>query len=286
MLHAAGPGHGKAVLAAYMVANGRALRRGIVLSFLAALLQALVAIGLVVVLAFVLHATASRMRDAATLIERLSYAGIALFGAWLVWGKSRAVLAAWSHRRVEAGFGFRAPAVGADLAFAGRAGRAGASRSAFGADCVDPACLPRRGAAAFSCDAAHEHGPGCGHVHAPDPASLGDDFTWRGAASTVIAAGARPCSGAILVMVFALAQGALLAGVALDPGDGARHGDHHRGAGLARRRREGSRPALERLGSTGEACWWPAGSNSLAAALVLAVGLSLLFGMGPLQALA
>ena len=45
VLHAAGPGHGKAVLAAYMVANRRALRRGIALSFLAALLQAAVAVG-------------------------------------------------------------------------------------------------------------------------------------------------------------------------------------------------------------------------------------------------
>ena len=39
-------------------------------------------------------------------------------------------------------------------------------------------------------------------------------FSWRSAAGTVIAAGARPCSGAILVLVFALAQGVFAAGVA------------------------------------------------------------------------
>ena len=34
------------------------------------------------------------------------------------------------------------------------------------------------------------------------------------ALTTVVAAGSRPCSGSILVLVFALAQGAFLAGVA------------------------------------------------------------------------
>ena len=48
----------------------------------------------------------------------------------------------------------------------------------------------------------------------PDPAQLNGPFSWRAAAGTVIAAGARPCSGAILVLVFAMAQGLFAAGVA------------------------------------------------------------------------
>ena len=39
VFHAAGPGHGKAVIASYMMANDRALKRGVVLAFLAAMLQ-------------------------------------------------------------------------------------------------------------------------------------------------------------------------------------------------------------------------------------------------------
>ena len=73
VLHAAGPGHGKAVLASYMVANERALRRGIVLSFFAALLQATVAVALVGVLSLVFHATATGMREGAAVIEKVSY---------------------------------------------------------------------------------------------------------------------------------------------------------------------------------------------------------------------
>ena len=52
----------------------------------------------------------------------------------------------------------------------------------------------------------------CGHYHAPDPAQLGAGFSWRGAAATVVAAGARPCSGAIVVLTFALTQGLFAAG--------------------------------------------------------------------------
>ena len=47
VFHAAGPGHGKALIASYMVANGRSLRRGATMALLAALLQALAAIVLV-----------------------------------------------------------------------------------------------------------------------------------------------------------------------------------------------------------------------------------------------
>jgi ABC-type nickel/cobalt efflux system permease component RcnA len=54
----------------------------------------------------------------------------------------------------------------------------------------------------------------CGHMHMPDPADLNGPFSWRAAVGTVIAAGARPCSGAILVLVFAMAQGLFAAGIA------------------------------------------------------------------------
>ncbi len=44
IFHAAGPGHGKAVISSYLVANEETARRGIALSFASALMQALVAV--------------------------------------------------------------------------------------------------------------------------------------------------------------------------------------------------------------------------------------------------
>jgi nickel/cobalt exporter len=60
----------------------------------------------------------------------------------------------------------------------------------------------------------HEHASAWGHAHAPEPGELAGPGGWRRGLSAVVAVGARPCSGAIIVLVFALAQGLFLTGVA------------------------------------------------------------------------
>ena len=198
VFHAAGPGHGKAVIASYMMANDRALRRGVTLAFLAALLQGAVAIGLVGVAAIVFNATSVTMNAAADWLALASYAGIIAIGAWLVWTKGRALVSAIGSALT------RRAAVGRGALYAGapwRPGPAPVGRNGFSAHAP--------GEAATS-DADDD----CGHAHAPDPAALGADFSWRSAAATVVAAGSRPCSGAILVLVFAFAQGLFSAGAA------------------------------------------------------------------------
>jgi len=57
IFHAAGPGHGKAVISSYMVANEVELRRGVVISLISSLLQGLVAV-LVVGTAFLVFVCA------------------------------------------------------------------------------------------------------------------------------------------------------------------------------------------------------------------------------------
>lgn len=196
VFHAAGPGHGKAVIASYMMANDRALRRGIVLAFLAAVLQGLVAIALVGVAAILFNATSSQMNRAADWLALASYAGIIVIGGWLVWTKGRALLVALRamlSRRATVGLG------GLYAGAPWRPAPVVAGVSPFRAHAPDAAAI----------EAAE-----CGHAHAPDPATLGESFSWRGAVTTVLAAGSRPCSGAILVLVFALAQGLFAAGVA------------------------------------------------------------------------
>jgi hypothetical protein len=57
VLHAIGPGHGKTIISSYVVANEETVRRGVIISFIAAGLQALSAIVLVGVLLIALGAT-------------------------------------------------------------------------------------------------------------------------------------------------------------------------------------------------------------------------------------
>src|SRR6516162_2290272 len=87
VFHAAGPGHGKAVISSYLVANEETWRRGVILSFASALLQAIVAVAIVGIAAVLLNATAGQMCSAERVIELVSYALIALVGARLIWVK-------------------------------------------------------------------------------------------------------------------------------------------------------------------------------------------------------
>ena len=50
VFHAAGPGHGKAVISAYLITHPQTLRRGIGLSFAASMMQGVTAIGAVLIL--------------------------------------------------------------------------------------------------------------------------------------------------------------------------------------------------------------------------------------------
>ena len=188
IFHAAGPGHGKAVISSYLVANQETARRGIALSFASALMQSLVAVAIVGVCAWLLNATAKTMCGAEKAIEVVSYALIAAFGARLVWTKGGGFVRALQAERPV-------PAIVA----------------AHGYD--------------HHYDHDHDHGhehhhhdhdhdDHSGHSHGPDPSELAGPGGWRRGFGAIFAVGLRPCSGAILVLVFALAQGLFWAGIA------------------------------------------------------------------------
>jgi nickel/cobalt transporter (NicO) family protein len=154
VFHAAGPGHGKAIVASYVIANEAQLRRGALVATAAALLQGAVAVALVALLALVLGSTSQTLTGAINTIELASYAAIAGFGAWLLVRKLRGLAMLW------------------------------------------------RGEAVAACD----------HFHMPEPGAV-SRWNLRDATAAVFAAGLRPCSGAVLILVFTLAQGVFWAGI-------------------------------------------------------------------------
>ncbi|SFU80613.1 nickel/cobalt transporter [Halomonas korlensis] len=83
VFHAAGPGHGKAVLTTYLLSQGGARRRALGLSFAASLLQGLVAIGLVVVLVHGLGWLTRQAMGSVVWVEQASFLMVALLGGWL-----------------------------------------------------------------------------------------------------------------------------------------------------------------------------------------------------------
>ena len=192
IFHAAGPGHGKAVISSYLVANQETARRGIVLSFASALMQSLVAVVIVGVCAWLLNATAKTMCGAEKAIEIASYALIAAFGARLVWTKGGGFM-----RALQA----RPPA----LAAVGPV-----HDHSHDHDHDHDRHHPHK----HHHDGDHVHDEHCGHSHGPLPSELAGRGGWQRGFSAILAVGIRPCSGAILVLVFALAQGLFWAGIA------------------------------------------------------------------------
>lgn len=172
IFHAAGPGHGKAVLATWLVTTRQRMRRGLALAAAAALCQALSAIVLVYGLIFAAGWLPRETSDAIDWSERASFLLVMLMGAWL-------------------------------LARAGRSGLAALRRRA--AACDHHAHHDHHG------DHHHQH-----HACAHSLAAAGAERTHglRGAALLVLSIGLRPCTGAVLVLVFAHVAGIAWAGVA------------------------------------------------------------------------
>jgi ABC-type nickel/cobalt efflux system permease component RcnA len=189
VFHAAGPGHGKAVISSYLVANQETARRGIALSFASALMQALVAVLIVGVCAWLLNATAKTMCGAERAIEIASYALIAAFGARLVWTKGGGFIRALQAKPAPA------------MAAVHHHGH-------------DHHHHDHGHHHHHDHDSGHVHDEHCGHSHGPDPSQLAGPGGWKRGLGAILAVGVRPCSGAILVLVFALAQGLFWAGIA------------------------------------------------------------------------
>ena len=210
IFHAAGPGHGEAVISSYLVANQETARRGIVLSFASALMQSLVAVVIVGICAWLLNATAKTMCGAEKAIEIVSYALIAAFGARLVWTKGGGFIRALQAPR---------PVPAMALAAVAHQDHAGHGHDHHDHDHSQAHAQEHAHAAHHDHehrhdDHGHVHDEHCGHSHGPAPSELAGPGGWQRGLGAIFAVGIRPCSGAILVLVFALAQGLFWAGIA------------------------------------------------------------------------
>ena len=215
IFHAAGPGHGKAVISSYIIANNETWTRGVVLSFASALLQALVAVAVVGLAAALLNATAATMGRAVNVIEIVSYSLIIVIGVRLLWVKGRAFLALLHTLHRPAAVGAAVTPRPHDHAHHGHAHHSHAHNGHDHSHGHDYGHHHHgEGHAHHHHHADDEDASAWGHAHAPEPEELAGPGGWKRGLSAIVAVGLRPCSGAILVLVFALAQGLFWAGVA------------------------------------------------------------------------
>ena len=190
ILHAAGPGHGKVVISSYVLANETQLRRGVMLSVISAMIQSGVAVVFVLIAAGLLGMTSYAMGDAANWIGIVSYGLVALLGLWLIVRKVFGL--GHSH----------GPAPKPDMVQTARAHLHGDHDHDH----------HHHDHHAHGHDHDHHDHDHDGHAHIVTPEAT--NGSWREQLGVVLAVGLRPCSGALVVLVFALSQGLLAAGIA------------------------------------------------------------------------
>lgn len=176
VFHAVGPGHGKAVISTYVLANGHTLRRGILIAMFSAMVQALVAIALISVTAVVLNLTSIAITQTTKMFEIGSFALIVGLGAWLLWLKALKPSVLYMRNKLRSQNGML---------------RDNEVETQLGTNSSSE----------------------CGHVHFPNPDLLNTDNGYSALWPVIAAVGLRPCSGALIVLVFAMSQGLVWAGI-------------------------------------------------------------------------
>jgi len=155
IFHAAGPGHGKAIISTYLLSRESKLKQGVFLSFSAAFLQGITAIVLVEIIAGVLNFTNREVQGFTPYLGQFSFLLITLIGLMLI-------------KRATSMF------------------------------------LQQRKAHHHD----HHHDPdhnceSCGHSHSFNPDELAEKTNMKEVIGLVFSVGIRPCSGSVLVLIFA-----------------------------------------------------------------------------------
>jgi len=169
LFHAAGPGHGKAVIATYILTQGADLRRGLGLTWAASMVQGLTAIVLVLGLVSLIGWTRRQAGDAVGTLEQVSFALVAAAGLWLTLRALNRLRRMWAGRASSRDHGH---------------------------------------------DHGHDHDEHCGHDHGPSPEQMRQATSLRTALPIILSIGARPCSGAFLVLLIAESMNLRAAGLA------------------------------------------------------------------------
>lgn len=176
VFHAAGPGHGKVILSTYLLSQPQQVRKSVYMSVAAAFMQGAVAIILVYGLFYVFGLVARDTKIAVVWSERLAFFMVMGIGLMLVWRAVRGLN--WLRW---------------------------------------PASQDNHH---HHHDHEHEHDhdddgtcASCGHAHLPSSGQLAQAKDWRTTLGVIVSIGLRPCSGAVLVLVFAKFSGIPLAGV-------------------------------------------------------------------------
>ncbi len=197
VFHAVGPGHGKAVIVTYLGTNKENMKKGIFISLAAAILQSIVAIVLVSALARLLQFKLSEVHNYGNDMTLVSYILVIFLGAMLiVTSISRLIKLRLSQKQKKASKITHKPDHTKSHTHNNPDHHSYHNHSHDHHE--------------HSNDHDHTHGSNCGcsHAHAPK-----QNQSALQTLTVILSMGFRPCSGAILVLIFAHLIGVYYYGV-------------------------------------------------------------------------
>ncbi|MEG3134018.1 nickel/cobalt transporter [Rouxiella sp. T17] len=176
VIHAVGPGHGKVVITTYLATHPSKLKTSLRLTFASAVVQGLMAVFLVTLVLGVLQLSSRQLHQSSFWMEKGSFALVMLLGIILCWRALRQGIKQLTSLRKSS-------------------------------------ALKIKGLQPISAAHQHDANCGCGHQHVPNASQLQAGGGWRTQAAVVLAMGLRPCSGAIMVLLFSKVIGVYSWGV-------------------------------------------------------------------------
>lgn len=168
VFHAVGPGHGKFILTSYLALEKTKLTQAMKISLLSALVQGGVAVLLVSVIVVAFTLSRSYFNLTLQWVERGSFALMLLFGLYWGWAAFKQIRPKSTKPKIRA--------ISGNMQKTAK---------------ISP-LASHQIQADGSCS--------CGHQHLPDSQQLTQANDWKSLSLIILSIGARPCSGAILVL--------------------------------------------------------------------------------------
>jgi len=181
-LHSLGPGHGKLIVTTFLATHPSKVKHSLILTIVSALMQAVVAILLVSILVFLFNNSMRDVNGKTVELISLSFLIMALLGAFIIFRALKKLFTSFKSTQVEH-----------------------VHHDHHEHEHHD-----------YDHDHDHDHdhdGHCCGHKHFASAEEINNATTWQAYAGIIVSIGIRPCTGAIMALLFANVIGIYWLGV-------------------------------------------------------------------------
>ncbi|MCJ8348604.1 nickel/cobalt transporter [Moritella sp.] len=191
VLHSVGPGHGKLIVTTYIATQDAKVKLSLIITLLSSLVQAFVAVGLVSVLLMLFDASMREVNQQAELLIPLSFYTVILLGIVIIF---RNLVLMYRVIKKHKDTENQGVSNGSDMVI---------KRLTLVTQPVSAAKYAAPASSLLVDDHEHHDNCGCGHQHVVAPELINDASSFKEYLAIILSIGIRPCTGAIMVLLFA-----------------------------------------------------------------------------------